>query len=270
LGASGAVPQQSFRCLLLPNAVGLQAPKPTLALDVSKDGTWLVDPSSNAPVASAWRAQVTAAPATHRPANHAIGMSMPVLVVSAPGWQPLAIGSPGALSWRGEVPAAAAPGYVVSDADWPLLVDHFGLSPQLTSRRAPTAAFSGGRMVRGRQRLGIGGWLFRILVFGFGLLLLYFGANVVHRYQVGTPTKVTVTYCSTGKGAQCTGSWTIDGASQTGQIEELFHDHSVGSTVDAHVLGRTAYTSTAAILPLGIGGAMTIGAVVSVVRRRRR
>jgi len=60
LGVSGAAPEKSFRCLLLPNAVGLQAPKPTLALDVSNDAIRLVDPSDNAPVASAWRSQITA------------------------------------------------------------------------------------------------------------------------------------------------------------------------------------------------------------------
>ena len=264
LGVSGAAPEKSFRCLLLPNAVGLQAPKPTLALDVSNDAIRLVDPSDNAPVASAWRSQITASPAMHRP-NHGAGIPMPVLVVRAPGWQPLAIGSPEARSWRGEVPQEA-PGYVVSDADWPVLVDIFGLGPQLTSRRSRS---SGRRLVRGRQRLGIGGWFVRILLACLGLFFLYMGADTMYRYRVGTPTTVTVTYCTKGKGASCEGTWTKDGVSHTGQIEQGFSNGhaTVGSSLQARVWGRTAYTSTAAYLPLAFGSVMTVAAVVLIVRR---
>jgi hypothetical protein len=271
LGASGGAAEQPFRCLLLPNAVGLQTPKPTLALDVSRDGIRLVDPSSNVPVASAWRAQITATPALHRLGNYDAGIPMPVLVVRAPGWQPLVIGSPGARSWRGEVPQAAA-GYVVSDADWPVLVDNFGLGPQLTSRRLRTAASSRRRMVRGRERLGIGGWFIRIVVACLGLFFLYMGAATLYRYQVGTPTKVTVTYCTKGKGSYCQGKWTINGVSRTGRIEQGFSNGgaSVGSSLDAHVWGRTAYTSTAAYLPLAFGGVMTLIVVVWLVRRGNR
>lgn len=271
LGASGAAPEESFRCLLLPNAVGLQSPKPTMALDVSQDGIRLVDPSSNVPVASASRAQITATPALHRSGNYDAGLPMPVLVVRAPGWQPLAIGSPGARSWRGEVPQEAAAGYVVSDADWPVLVDHFGLGPQLTSRRLGTAASSGRRLVRGRMRLGFGGWFVRIVVACLGLFFLYMGADVIYRYQVGTPTKVTVTYCTKGKGSSCYGTWTINGVSRTGQIQESFGgDHPVGSSLDAHVWGRTAYTSTAGYPLLGFGGVLTVIVVVLFVRRGNR
>jgi hypothetical protein len=266
-GASGATaPEASFRCLLLPNAVGLQAPNPTLALDVSKDTVRLVDPSNNAPVAEAWRSQITATPAMHRPPNYGAGIPMPVLVVHAPGWQPLVIGSPEAGSWRGEVPEEA-PGYVVSDADWPVLVDIFSLGPQLASRRSRG---SGRRLVRGRERLGVGGWLSKILFASLGVLFLCIGVGMMHTYQVGTPTKVTVTHCSSGKGASCEGKWTIDGVSQSGSIEHgFFSTPAPGSLLDAHVWGRTAYTSTAAYLPFGVGGAFTVGVVVSLVRRRR-
>jgi hypothetical protein len=268
-GASGAAPEESFRCLLLPNAVGLQAPKPTLALDVSKDAVRVIDPSNNAPVASASRAQINATPALERPANYGMGIPMPVLVVRAPGWQPLVIGSLGARSWRGEVPQEAASGYVVSDADWPVLVDIFGLGPQLTSRRLRT---SGRRLVRGRQRLGIGGWFVRIVLGCLGPFFLCLGADTMYRYHVGTPTTVKVTYCSKGKGASCEGTWTNNGVSQTGRIEQGFGNGgaSVGSSLEAHVWGRTAYTSTAAYMPLAFGGVMTVVAVVLFVRRGNR
>jgi hypothetical protein len=269
LGTSGAAPERSFRCLLLPNAVGLQSPKPALALDVSGDGIRLVDPSSNEPVASAFRAQVTATPAVHRPRNFGAGIPMPVLVVRAPGWQPLAIGSPGARSWRGEVPQEAA-GYVVPDADWPILVDSFGLGPQLASRGLGTAASSGRRLVRGRMRLGFGGWFVRIVLACMGLGLLYLGADTQYRYHVGTPATVTVTYCSTGKGSSCEGTWTIDGVSQTGSIETGFGTSARGSSLDARVLGRTAYTSTAGYPLLLIGGVLTVIVVVMFARRGDR
>jgi hypothetical protein len=271
LGTSGAAPDGFFRCLLLPNAVGLQTPKPTLALDVSRDGIRLVDPSSDAPVASAWRAQVTATPALHRPGNYGADIPMPVLVVRAPGWQPLAIGSPGARSWRGEVPQEAAPGYVVSDADWSVLVDNFGLGPQLGSRRLRTDPSSGRRMVRGRERLGFDGWFIRIMFACLGLGVLYFGADTLYRYLIGTPTKVTVTHCGgTGRYRSCEGTWTINGVSQTGYIKSGLHVPGPGSSLDAHVLGGTAYTSTVASGPLFVGGVVTVGVVVSFVIRRDR
>jgi hypothetical protein len=268
-GASGAAPEESFRCLLLPNAVGLQAPKPTLALDVSKDAVRVIDPSNNAPVASASRAQINATPALERPANYGMGIPMPVLVVRAPGWQPLVIGSLGARSWRGEVPQEAA-GYVVPDTDWPILVDSFGLGPQLASRGLGTAASSGRRLVRGRMRLGFGGWFVRIVLACMGLGLLYLGADTQYRYHVGTPATVTVTYCSTGKGSSCEGTWTIDGVSQTGSIETGFGTSARGSSLDAHVLGHTAITSTAAYPGFVIGGVFTVIVVVMFARRGDR
>src|SRR5262249_58312221 len=114
---------------------------------------------------------------------HDTGIPMPVLVVRAPGWQPLVIGSPGARSWRGEVPLEAA-GYVVSDADWPVLVDNFGLGPQLASRRVRIAASSGRRMVRGRQRLGIGGGVIRIVLSCLGVFFFFIGAGLVFQVYV--------------------------------------------------------------------------------------
>jgi hypothetical protein len=265
-GVPGAAPEGSFRCLLLPNAAGLQVPKPTLSLDFNSDTIRLVDPSDGTQVASAWRSQITATPAMHRPPNYGAGVPMPVLVVRAPGWQPLAIGSPGARSWRGEVPQEA-PGYVVSDEDWPALVGNFGLGPQLTSRYSPTSV---GRLLRGRRRLGIGGWFGRILLACLGLFLLYLGANTVHKYHVGTPTTVTVTYCSTGKGSSCGGTWTIDGVSQRGSIERGFSSPAPGSSLQARVWGHTAYTATASYPLFVWGSVITVGVVVSSVRRVKR
>lgn len=264
-----ALPEGSFRCLLVPNAVGLQSPKPTLALDVSRDEIRLGDAGGNEQGASAWRAQVTATPAVHRLGNNDAGIPMPVLVVRAPGWQPLAIGSPGARSWRGEVAQEAA-GYVVSDADWPALVDIFGLGSQLTSHRSRTA--SGRRLGRGRQRVGFGGWFMRIVLACLGVLFLYMAVDYMHWYQAGTPTTVTVTHCTSGRGAYCEGKWTVNGWSQSGQImnSKIFGAYPVGSSLDVHIWKGTAYTSTAAYFPLGVGVLMTGGAVFSFIGSFRR
>src|SRR5262249_22819678 len=104
---------------------------------------------SDAPIASAPIAQVTATPAASTRSMAYMGtMSTPVLVVGVPNSQPLSIGCPdfagpaGAtwsgrtklsyrFSWRGEVPAGQEPEFVVSDADWLTLVEKFGLSPRL-------------------------------------------------------------------------------------------------------------------------------------------
>ena len=191
---------------------------------------------------------------------------MPVLVVRAPGWQPLAIGSPDGRSWRGEVPEEA-PGYVVSDEDWPALVDSFGLGPQLSSRRSRTA---GGRLARGRRRLGMGAWFGRIAFACRGLFLLYLGVNDMHRYHDGTPATVTVTHCGTGKGSTCGGTWTVDGVSQTGSIERGFSSPAAGSSLEARVWGHTAYMSTSPYPSFAWGAVITVGVAVSFVRRRKR
>ena len=131
-----------------------------------------------------------------------------------------------------------------------MLVDIFGLGPQLTSHRLRTGASSGRRLVRGRQRPGFGGWFIRIVLACLGVLFLWIGVDAMHWYQAGTPTTVKVTNCTSGRGAYCAGKWTVNGMSQSGQImnAKLFGAYPVGSSLDVHVWEGTAYTSTVSLL----------------------
>jgi hypothetical protein len=115
----------------------------------------VTDPTSNAIVAAAPLAQVTATPMIYRPSSShwfpTVGQlasdfmnkhlsTMPFVVLSAPGLQPLAIGCRDSdgfgarFSWRGEVSAATGPSaYVISGADWLMLVEKLGLTEWLDS-----------------------------------------------------------------------------------------------------------------------------------------
>jgi DNA-binding beta-propeller fold protein YncE len=169
---------QPIRCLLVPNvarlfstsffgmfrntATALQLKgKPAqagLAIDVGEDAISVVDLRTNAQIASASTAHVTATPAQSTRSMARVGtMTTPVLIVSIPDVQPLTIGCPdldGApqvtwrgrtkltyrFGWRGEVPAEQEPAYVVSDPDWLTLVEKFGLGPRLEDRAKGVAS----------------------------------------------------------------------------------------------------------------------------------
>lgn len=182
--APGPGPGEPIRCLLFPNpeVMSVQpfwaflrvqrmarsfqsAQQPTLAIDVSADTMWVVDPTDNALKASARLAQVTAQPENYilRRGNlgsdrmfsdaylKQTGFTTPVLVVHAPGLEPVSIGCPDMpsedyigyvandlvvrrrFSWRGKVPRRInrPADYVVSGADWLTLVERVGLAPYL-------------------------------------------------------------------------------------------------------------------------------------------
>jgi hypothetical protein len=138
-----AAPGEPIRCLLLPNAARFfstarlgMTQTPRLAIDVGADSVWVMDLYRNAPIASAWRAQVTATPAIH-PSHGRGDIAMPALVVSLPGQDPLIIGHPDRrrFSWPGAVGEVPQPDYVVSGADWMSLVETFGLASYLENRR---------------------------------------------------------------------------------------------------------------------------------------
>jgi hypothetical protein len=150
-------PGEVTRCVLavLPVwAYGRGRPRPRLAIDVGKDAIWVIDLSTNALIASAWRAQVTATPANWTYRTIVGTHSAPLLVVPVPGLPPLFIGAYGRdvaswtwfgifkyrFSWRGGVqelhrpawgPQAPPPTYYVSGVDWFTLVEKFGLAPYL-------------------------------------------------------------------------------------------------------------------------------------------
>jgi hypothetical protein len=171
-------PGQPTRCLLFPNPLSAQqmgpfavlkkqrhlrsAQQPRLAIDVGADGIRVIDPNSNALIASAGLGQVTATPETYRYQRRGLlfgppdqvasrvldqavaefASTAPGLVVCVPGLQPLTIGcldragSAGftrRFSWRGQVPQRVnePADYAVSGADWLMLVEKFGLAPSL-------------------------------------------------------------------------------------------------------------------------------------------
>jgi hypothetical protein len=171
-------PGDPTRCLLFPNPMLVQDmgfrkrnefmrswSQPSLAIDVTDEGIRVIDPKSNSVIASVSLAQVTATPATYRPtsrhwfptAGHIISDSMtnylstmPYMVVSIPGVQPLTIGGRDTVSgvdhrfeWRADVPVQNRQiDYAVSGTDWMTLVDKFGLAPYLITRGEEGAAAS--------------------------------------------------------------------------------------------------------------------------------
>ena len=122
-------------------------------MDVGKDALRVIDLNRNALIASAWLTQVTATPAENRTYAYRAGMwTTPVLVVGVADLQPLTIGCPDSpdpawprvsysaggvrrnvsrFSWRGQVYQASQPDYLVSGADWLMLVEKLGLASYL-------------------------------------------------------------------------------------------------------------------------------------------
>ena len=120
----------------------------------------MIDPNTNATIASAWLAQVRATPVVFRPKpplggglllagimDYAIGRYWSTalgMVVNIPGMQPLTIscrdsvsGLDKRFSWRGSVPTERARAdFEVMGADWLTLVQKFGLAQHLHEKRA--------------------------------------------------------------------------------------------------------------------------------------
>jgi DivIVA domain-containing protein len=124
--------------------------RPALAIDVGTDAIRVIDLTTNALIASARLAQVTATPKEHTALEDMFPSvcTMPVLDVGVPGLPPLTIGplplevppdwarrgryGPYASSWRNTVMHTTKyPNYVVTNADWLTLVEKFGLAPHL-------------------------------------------------------------------------------------------------------------------------------------------
>jgi hypothetical protein len=140
LDVRGPAPGEPRRCLLYGPGepmgpfqfrVKQTTPEPHLAIDVGTDAIWVIDPNTNALLASASRAQVTAEPAIY---EETVGndstSKVPVLVLGVPDLQPLTIRCRRA--WRDKVPRQKAkPEFWVSDADSQALVELFGLTANL-------------------------------------------------------------------------------------------------------------------------------------------
>jgi hypothetical protein len=161
------------RYVLFPNPQRVQAVSPSavrkqhkllqsatnVAIDMEPHAIRVVDPNTNALIASASPTEVTATPATYRfPYSHWFPSlnnvvtdlenkylsTAPVLILRVPGAQPLtvacldvegALGIARRFSWRDDVPVEDEPAeYAVSGADWPALVEKLGLAPYLERR----------------------------------------------------------------------------------------------------------------------------------------
>ena len=166
-------PGEPNRCLLFANALLVQemgvfavrkkrdflesAAQPRLAIDVGPDTIRVIDPNTNALIASTSPAHVTATPVTYRPTQRhwfpSVGnvisdvatnywSKAPGMRVSVPGMPPLTIGCRDTVSgldqrfsWPDDVPAEhARADYEVSGTDWLTLVEKFGLAPYLINR----------------------------------------------------------------------------------------------------------------------------------------
>ncbi|OBA73659.1 hypothetical protein A5641_04700 [Mycobacterium sp. 1554424.7] len=220
----GAVPGQSTRCLLTPNPARMfsssyfgmfkntvtamrlnsDPPQPTLAIDIGDDEISLIDANSNARIASGSAAQVTATPAAStRSAPYVGNLTTAVLIVRVASSQPLTIACPDVagppqpswsgtrtkyayrFAWRGEVPAADEPEFVVSDADWLTLIEKFGLTSQLEDRARSAAAPvpSGAPLARPKRKLWIYGVIIAAGMFVVGPAMMLLASSIWNDHQ---------------------------------------------------------------------------------------
>jgi DNA-binding beta-propeller fold protein YncE len=156
-------------------------PRPSLAIDVADDAISLIDLNSKARI-EASPAQVTATPAAStRSGAYVARLTTAVLVVRVATSQALTIGCPDLagppqaswsgrtkltcrFAWRGEVPAADEPEFVVSGADWLMLVEKLGLASQLEDRAitdaAAAPALGGEPLARPKRKL----WVYGVII----------------------------------------------------------------------------------------------------------
>jgi DivIVA domain-containing protein len=132
---SGQGPEEPIRCLLY-RLGSRDQQTPVIAIDVDKHALRVIDLVSNALIASASLAEVTATPAHHG--------GIPVLVLDGPGLQPLTIqprleegfsrrAQSGELVGRVK---AKKPDNYVTDPDWLALVEKFPVElPEISTQR---------------------------------------------------------------------------------------------------------------------------------------
>jgi streptogramin lyase len=225
LDAREPVPGQPTRCLLVPNvarmysssffgmfkntatALRLNAnpPQPSLAIDVGDDAISVIDLTSNARIASASPAQVTATPAASTRSVPRMGvLTTAVLIVRVANAQPLTIGCPDwagpaqatwsgstkltyRFAWRGNVPPEQEPEFVVSGADWLALVEKFGLASQLEDRAGPgapgPAAPGGTPLARPKRKLWVYGVIIAAVMFVVAPAMMFVASSIWNSHQ---------------------------------------------------------------------------------------
>jgi DivIVA domain-containing protein len=95
-----------------------------------------------------------------------------------------------------------------------------------------------------------------ILLGGWSLLWLGVGVHAVYGYYSGPPTTATIVRCHGGPrniAPDCEATWNIDGAPHTGTIAGHIGGYPAGSSLDVHVRGNSAYTTTSGYLYIGMG-----------------
>jgi hypothetical protein len=225
LDVRGPVPGQPTRCVLTPNparrysssffgmfkntatALRLNAnpPQASIAIDVSDEAVSVIDLKSNARLASAPLAQVSATPAAStRSVAYTGTLTTAVLVVRVANSQLLTIGCPDfagpphatgsgrtkltyRFAWRGEVPSEQEPAFVVSGADWLTLVEKFGLASQLEDRaRADEAAApapGGAPLARPKRKLWVYAVIIAVVMFVVAPAMMFIATSVQNSHQ---------------------------------------------------------------------------------------
>jgi hypothetical protein len=117
--------------------------------------------------------------------------------------------------------------------------------------------------------------VFGTIISGIVVLgLAAFAGHSIYAYSVGTPTTAKVVSCYTsGKSRHCTGTWTVDGATQTGKIDGTGKGNHTGETLNVRVHDGTAYTKgsvTTWLWPAAIVAGLVALGVFGRLRKRRR
>jgi hypothetical protein len=116
-----------------------------------------------------------------------------------------------------------------------------------------------------------------IFMIPFGLMFFGFAACNSHAYHVGTPTTATNVHCVThssrtllrrSSNTTCTGTWSLDGRSHTGDVVGTDGDQS---SLDVRVHDGIAYAQTGATTLVSVGAIfIVVGSVMLWVKRARR
>jgi hypothetical protein len=116
-----------------------------------------------------------------------------------------------------------------------------------------------------------------LFVAGLGLYQLRDYWYPIYQYRLGTPTTATIDHCDMSSGKRylttCTGTWTVNGQSQSGVIDGADRILPAGSSLAVHVNDGNAYTARSvhmSIFMLVFFGLLLIGLCTLMIRGVRR